>query len=399
MTASYHIYDSLLNSLDSFNSFLQTGDESQLKSDLNKRPKHFKRDFCLITIGSDAHIEGKLNALFTTLGIPSHQWPVYYDPKLSVLHFLKLLQKYNQNTNRLAELIRQIEEKLSFSFRQWALIAVSAIIITLCIVFIPPIQEFFLSVALDLTIVGLVYSSISALYKLRLIYYEDWNKSLKEKFQDLTFLKDAAFLLTATVLNVSAYALWMTNGGIMSPLVAGVFITSSVIEVVKETYQVILNSYYFHQSKRSTQNFTEYNICHEKSHYEYLRHFKAALINLAAALIIASLITTWCFIPGNTPTTIGMVAAMLLVQIIKSCLNYCNRKDNEKQRMEILSRLKGPDVTTPTNAQTLYQTLNHQNTATPEDRAIELATPPPYQPVRQTNNPTSIAPSTVPSPT
>lgn len=331
-------YKSLVKSLKQINTYLQTNDNHSYR----KLKKYFRlcnkgnvnRDFHLINIGSNSDIRRQVEQLFTHLEIDKTQWLLHFDPKLTVYQFLKEMAEKNKS-KKLNDILQLLDAKLSWSKGQLLLLVLGITGISLLAYFVPSFQAL-LTAEIDLTIIGFGYTSAVAAYKLRQNYYCELNKSSFAKARD-TF-----FLIANILLNLTAYGLWIAASGVMTPLIAGLFIASSVSDVAKEMFLGIENNLRYVEEKEILQstgiNYVQ-RIRIARVDYEYRKHRNAALINLNGALILSGLIATWCLVPGSAFMTIGIIAAILLVQTATYLVNKWNHSRNKEalttQLMEI----------------------------------------------------------------
>ncbi|MBA2649809.1 MAG: hypothetical protein H0U75_09505 [Legionella sp.] len=338
---SRHIhYNSLLVSLEQINRYLKATPE-----DVNAERKFEKyillavnrsaanRDFRLISIGLDPDIEKHIEQLFESLNINKNEWILYFDPKLTVQQFLN--EVYEKNPSyKLKHVIELINKRVAFSKLQLLLMGLCIVGLALISFLVPPLQTVLIA-TIDLTIIGLVYTATVALFKLRQNYYCELNKTNFAKIRDLFFL------VSNITFNMTAYGLWISSAAIMSPLIAGLFIAASVIDVCKELFLGIENHIRYNEEKKilaSTGKNYAQNIKIARVDYESRKHRRAALINFTGALVLAGLIAAWCFIPGII-VSLGIVGAILIVQAAQHYANKSNSADNKNKliaKMQII---------------------------------------------------------------
>lgn len=351
----------LIRTLQQLNKYVQNGsfaDFVEHMAQYDNRPDRYMRDFHNIRINvpsvshpvSDAAsmthtpvnehdletVREELEKLFLSLHIPRNQWDRYLKSELNMYTILIELKKNHpaRCSAQFDSMLNLIESKKDSGINQLILYSVLGLSLFGNALMIPALTEakeallLFLSTPTALPILGLTYTCAVASYSFYQNYYSQKQTTSKR-------VRDAAFLSANTLLNMAAYGVWIAASAVMSPLVAGLFVAATCVDVIKE-------SVIAYQDRRAFKNSmaqlpqpgatTEDNIAAAKDRARqdsgYRKHKAAAIINSTAAVILAVNMAVWCFFPGGILLTAGALATIGIVGLgRKWALNY-----NEKSK-------------------------------------------------------------------
>ena len=347
---------SLTNSLKEINKFIKGGDYSALEQHMTGYARHlikFRRDFYIITLFSGKDYESnqtptldstadnkhdnsalieQLELLLTNLNIPRHRWGRYLNSQNTVYNlFCQLNADLEIKGNiQLHTLIKLIDKKKEADKRYILILGGGVFILSVLLMFSPALlgvialAKLILASAIALPAMGLIYTVGEAAY-LAYQNHFDQKRSLFNR------LRDNSFLFLNTALNISAYAVWLAGGAIMTPVAAILFVVASVVEVIKEIF--ITAQDYIQYKTNSSSLVQDLNSQQEQARLEmaYYQHRNAAIIKTLGAVLLLGVVVAMNFVPGGIFVTLAAVAAMIVIhQVKKLILNYNENKMRDR---------------------------------------------------------------------
>jgi len=320
---------SLERSLQALNRYIKGGKTKALIKDLayyDDRISVLKRDFYSVTM-DDPGIQSSVETILSSLHIPKAQWLHYRRSDWTVSDFLaKLTSKGHLQP---AYFLGRIEKKKSFSFWDLLMGGLLTAAISLGILSLPALSglvESLLGVLTSFTgmpVIGMIFSGLMLLVGSGINLF-DKKKSWLNRSRDLLFaLVSAAFTF-------SAYAMWLSAFPVMPLVGAFLFVSASVVDAVREGV-CLVQEYARYRSRRGMSGREQ--ACAEAQYtVSYKMHRNAALINIVTAIVLVGLIAAWSFAPAGMAVTIGIIAAIVVVCVIK----YVALKRNERVMRESL---------------------------------------------------------------
>jgi hypothetical protein len=318
--------------LSKFNDFLNGGNSNALAAHMkyyDNRLFALNRDFHLVKIDDD-EIKFQIESLLRNLMIPEIELGRYFGSGFTVYKLLQELakDKYIQ-ANYILELIDKKTE-----IRTWDLLLGGLLFATMLAGLLSTpifsgligIIEGFLASARTLPILGLIFNTGVAAYSL-------YKNQFDKKRPLFNRIRDNFFVLAGCVINFVAYGIWIATGSAMTPLIAGLFVAVSVLDVIKEVFCLAQE---FIQYKKKQLVFDEepllINRTCARHDYSFIKHRNAVIINLVAAIALVGIMAAWCFMPGGIFVAIAATVAIVGVYAVKFVL----LKKNEEIIRELL---------------------------------------------------------------
>ena len=200
----------------------------------------------------------------------------------------------------------------------------------------------FVASSSGLPIIGLFITSVVSAYGL----YQAFSNQKQPVFDRI---RDALFIMAMGATNIIGYGILLGTGMIMTPVVAGFFVLSSSLDVVKEIFCMIQEAIQYKQY-RSDFNHPDSLSVHRSVHrheVRYQKHLNAAVINLISALAVVGIMAIWCFLPGALIVTVASIAALAVVYGVKYCALKHNDTTMRNRLQENLTHvLKEHDIST-----------------------------------------------------
>ncbi|MDP1602256.1 MAG: hypothetical protein Q8M03_03240 [Legionella sp.] len=331
---------SLKSTLDHFNAYLVGGSSRALALYMkyyDNRLFALNRDFHLITIDDD-EIKLEIECLLRNLMIPEGELGRYFESGFTVYQLLQELtkEKYIQ-----AHYMLQLIDKKT-QLRTWDLILggllsatmLAGLLSTPIFSGVVALIEGFLASARTLPIVGLFFNTGVAIYNL-------YKNQLDKKRPLFNRIRDNFFVVAGQVLNCVGYGIWIITGSAMTPLIAGLFVAVSGLDVIKEVFGLVQE---FIQHKRKNLLFDEeplnINRTYARYDYSFKKYRNAIIINLVAAVALVGIMAAWCFMPGGIFVAIAATVAIVGVYAVKILLL---KKNDEIIRERLQTELRRID--------------------------------------------------------
>lgn len=162
----------------------------------------------------------------------------------------------------------------------------------------------------NLTFIGAATTCLRYVMFIYLTFYH----GISNLSQKLTAL---LFRTIATGLNLTAYALIFRAAGVATPLSGLLFIAASSIGIIESVARYLMIRY---KPAPKDETATGWTLRAEQIREENQQNFtiQEMIIRVFFALMIAAVITTWCFIPGSILLTLGFMAGMSALSSIES---------------------------------------------------------------------------------
>lgn len=290
----------------------------------NRRPVKLNRNFHLITIDSDDEVIKGIKTILKNLNIPECHWDRYFGLDLTVYEFLVTLSR--DGHHQINDILELIDEKTSLGKLEFVLggflstVIIGLLLSTPAFSNVLAVLKSFLTSVTGLPVLGLIYTSITALYSLYKNQF-DHRKPLLNRF------RDNFFLLANTTLNMVAYGLWIVAATAMTPVIGGLFVAASAVDVVKEIF-CLTQEYLQYKNRPPIPESDPLTIhqTHARHVFGYAKHRNALIINLVSAVFLVGIMAAWCFVPGGIFVTIAAVAAIAIVYTAKTLILKANEK-------------------------------------------------------------------------
>lgn len=328
----------LVNDLAHFEIYLKGGGTSELKSYLkyyDKRLEELKINYHQTLINTIPDVENNVKNLLKNLSIPPCQWKDY----LNLTVYNLLLKLHRESHPQIAYLLNLLDEKQPPSkFR--ILLGIGVVLAFFSLIAFPQMQGVLLSLealltsVIGLPILGLIYNLSSTFY----YFYQTQTDAKKVLFSRL---QDNFFLLASTVINVTAYSFWIAAATPMTPLVAGLFVAASIVNVVKEIASLV-QEYVKFRNLPHIQNPSALLVhqTHLRQIHGFNKHRNVLLINLATSVLLVGVMAAWCFIPGGLIVTLGALASIGLLYGLK---HFALKQNDKRTRDALQKQLKAAE--------------------------------------------------------
>ncbi|WP_131796085.1 hypothetical protein [Legionella lansingensis] len=311
----------------------------------NYRLDELKTNYHGTRIHSDPQILAKVKALLNRLNIPPSNWEKYLNLTLYEL-LLKLNREEHPQISYILKLIdnKTAIRKLTLFIYGGTFIFFVASILS-APVFAPVLSALgiLLTSARGLPVLGLAYTVISS----AVIFYQN---QVDAKRTLLNRIHDNFILLVKSSLNITGYIFWMIAATPMTPLVAGLFVAASAVDVIKEITD-LTQSYSKHKNRPSIHESSQLLIhqTYARNEYGFRKHRNALIINLITSILLLGIMAAWCFLPPALILTVGSVVAIGVVFGIKCLLHKFNEARVREQLQIELSKIEQDYRTTDNN--------------------------------------------------
>lgn len=299
----------------------------------DQRLASLNRDFKSILI-DDTSINEHIRVLLINLGIPKSQWDKYFGNELTVYDFFLALSQAGHL--QMSYIVRVIDRKEKIS--RLAIVTGIALPagIAACILSTPPMADVwasmraFLASTESLPILGIVKTTLFSTYNLYQIF--------SDKKQPLfNRLRDASFVIAKAAINYVGYSLWIASIVSMTPIVASLFVISSLLDLGKEIFCLVQHAVQYSKTavgpEEDMLNTRRNQIRHKIGTQS---HLNAAIINLVTAVVLVGVFAAWTFAPGGIIVVAASIAALILVYTIQYfVLRHNKREMREKLQKEL----------------------------------------------------------------
>ncbi|MGQ3888162.1 hypothetical protein ACQUW5_03895 [Legionella sp. CNM-1927-20] len=311
---------SVLDNLKAFNNYIKGGSADAVKNELDYYKYNLdllRSNFREVIITDDEEVVEQVQNILANLNIPKSQWLSYIRRK-NLYQFLEKLNR--QDFIQITYILQLIDEKTQISKKKLTLAGFGALMIFLSSLFIPQLitvrlalQSFILS-TFSLPLLGLISNVFSTGYYL-------YNNHTDTKRSVLKRLHDNGFVFAGFTVNFIAYVLWIIAASPMTPLIGGLFILASVLNVAKEL--ISLGHYALkYISREALPITTDFNLyrSHIRNEYSYFNQRNSTFINLVAAILIVGIMAAWSFLPSGIILSIGTFVAIGIVALVKKII-------------------------------------------------------------------------------
>lgn len=322
---------SLILSLNEFESYIKGNSSRSLKKFMksyDKRRPLLDRNFKHTKITNPAIIE-HIKSILVSLNIPENQWDKYFLSNLTVYSFMQKLSRegYIQATY----IVELIDKKTAIKTENIILFGLVALAVIGSFLLTPGVitlLQVILACAFTIPIASLVFSLITT------AYYTYLNV-VDHKRPVFNRVRDIFFDFAKSAFTIIGYGILFSSSAVMSPLVAGFFVLSSVLDVVKEVFCLIQETAQYKINKplcdKDELNNERAYIRHRIA---YRTHRNALIINLAAAVLFVGIMAVSSFIPGIFMLSIALTVSLVAVHVVK----YIALRINEEVMRERLQK-------------------------------------------------------------
>ncbi|STX50677.1 Uncharacterised protein [Legionella busanensis] len=311
---------SVLDNLKVFNNYIKGERADVVKNELAYYKYNLdalKINFKEVIITDDEDIVEQVQNILANLNIPKSQWPSYIKRK-NLYQFLEKLNR--RGFIQISYLLQLIDEKTQIRKKNLTLAGFGALMIFLSSLFIPQLvavrlalQSFILS-TFSLPLLGLISKVFSTGYYL-------YNNHTDTKRTLLKRLHDNGFVVASFIVNFVAYVLWIIAASPMTPLIGGLFILASVLNVAKELFSLghYAIKYIARDALPTTLDLNLYR-SHIRNEYSYFNRRNSAFINLVAAILIVGIMAAWSFLPSGIILSVGTFVAIGIISLVKKLI-------------------------------------------------------------------------------
>ncbi|WP_131780988.1 hypothetical protein [Legionella gresilensis] len=311
---------SVLDNLKAFNNYIKGDRADVVKNELAYYTYNLdalRVNFKEIIITDDEEIVEQVQNILANLNIPKSQWSSYIKGK-NLYQFLEKLNR--RGFIQISYILQLIDEKTQISRKKLTLAGFGALMIFLSSLFIPQLvtvrlalQSFILS-TFSLPVLGLISHVFSTGYYL-------YNNHTDTKRTVLKRLHDNGFVVASFLVNFVAYVLWIIAASPMTPLIGGLFILASVLNVAKELISLghYAIKYIAREALPTTLDLNLYR-SHIRNEYSYFNRRNSTFINLIAAILIVGIMAAWSFLPSGIILSVGTFVAIGIVALVKKLI-------------------------------------------------------------------------------
>ncbi|WP_078767456.1 hypothetical protein [Legionella maceachernii] len=292
----------LILSLDHLDVYFRGGKSSDLKHHMDYYDDHLealKRHFHETTISATPEVKKRIKAILKSLNISKDEWQSDFREKdLTIYQFFLLLARkgYSQ-----ADYITDLIDEKTKIHKLTLFLAGGGIFLTF-------ISLLFATSTLHLALefIRNIFSSISTVPLIGLFYgfgfgiYNFYSIYTNKKMTIANRFRDICFLLLSTSAKITASFALLMAGATMSPIIAGIFVAGSGVDVIKEIY-CLLQEYMQYKLSPPLNGNDPLSVHrdHARRVFGYEKRMEAVRINLVSALLIVSIMALWCFFPGG----------------------------------------------------------------------------------------------------
>lgn len=330
---------SFIQSVEQFNSYFKgRSSAAALKNHMEYYDAHreeLKRNFHTITLEESHEVTEAIKALFKSLDIA--QPGRYFGSKLTLYQLLLELNKDDENKIQVQYLLHLIDQKRK-SKKLWY--GMGFLATSICIIGILAIPGF--SALLGIVQI-LIASSLSiplfgSLFNLSWGGYNFYQNQVDRKKNNFNRWRDNLFMFGSGILTIVAYGIWIATATAMTPLIAGLFVAASGLDVLKETV-CLIQALYKRKHPVCGGDELSMNRVFARDTNNYKKHRNAAIISLTSAVILLGIMSCWCFLPSSFLITIVAIAAILVVYTTQSLLLKGNEwvmRDNLQSDLKLI---------------------------------------------------------------
>jgi len=154
------------------------------------------------------------------------------------------------------------------------------------------------------------------------------NNIFKDKKQTFTDkLNEVFFLLAGNILQLAAYGALLTAGMSSQPIMAILFVASSVTNVLKESFSLLIK---LNEKTKLGKIHDKINLIDAQQlirlKNDMKKNITSIMLNLAESSVISISLAVMYFVPGGSSVIIASVMAMISASIIKMIMNTQNEK-------------------------------------------------------------------------
>ncbi|MBA2709740.1 MAG: hypothetical protein H0U57_04000 [Tatlockia sp.] len=341
------------------------------------RHANFERDFNRIKISSSAETKEWIREILNNLNIPRTDWNKF-SPRLTIYEFL--LQLARDGHPQINYIIEVIDEKQRLSTLE--LVLGGGIIFSfIAYLLTQPTLQFiinttvsFFSSIVSFPILGLVYNLGLYMYYF-FDYYKDRKKTNFNRFRDYTFLT------LSSAATVAAYIVLITTAATMSPVIAGLYVTSAAIDFLREVFCLAQEFFQYVYSPPINEN--DYLSVHRdyaRRVFGFEKRRNALAISFVAGLVVVGITALWCFLPGGMAATIFALSAIGIVYLLKIVLVKRNEqvlREHLQEQLNILETTYGDIELDPSQSPSPNLSIQDEPELTPRH---------PHDPINSSQN-------------
>ncbi|KTD21853.1 Uncharacterised protein [Legionella londiniensis] len=320
---------SIINTLNGFKAYIESGNPFRLQTCMDfydSRSALLRQDFYTTKICQDEQIQGCVEEILRSLGVPPYLWGRYIGASITVYDFLlELKQLPLQKHEQIVHFISQIESKNKTLDRK--IFFGSAFFVGLLWFLLPLLSEGGISILQGIVAATLFFPVVGILYTIGVGAYSFYQGLITPEIPLWKRFRDNFFLLAHSALNLAAYGILITAAATMTPVAACLFILAASVNIVKEAISLIEILIKF----KNIENIDEHDdliSCQKKTRliFEFRKRRNHVLVELGAAVVVAGIIAAWCFMPASLLISIGAILTIGLVYLAKNQIVHWNKQ-------------------------------------------------------------------------
>ncbi|WP_058503850.1 hypothetical protein [Legionella nautarum] len=278
-----------------------------------------KKDFHETTISATPEIKATIKSIVKSLNISPQEWKKEFKKEnLTIYEFLlKLAKKGYSQTDYIIDLIDKKTQfgKLTLFFAGSGLLAtlITTLIATSTIQVVWEFINAFSAWIYGAPILGLIGTFTMGIFN----FYSNYHN---QKATVANRFRDNFFLVLTTAAKLTASILLLNAGVLMTPVIAGIFVLGSGIDVLKELFCLAQEylQYKFFSPPLNENDHLSVHRAYARRVFGYQNRMSSLQINLLAALAIVAIMAFWCFFPGGgLVVSMGAIAAIGLIYMTK----------------------------------------------------------------------------------
>lgn len=334
---------SINDTLISFYDYLESGADSTLKTRMQyykKKRAQFKQDFHTITI-NDPSVQDDIQRILTRITIPESKKGRFHNASLTVYEFLKEIRELkkakNPKINFFLKLIDQYDQATNRLLNILMVIGIVSVGILPNFLIFGGFTMLQRSLALTFFI-----PLVSIVFTLGVASYSLYQRMIKKTHQPVykQFI-DNFFLLAQTALKIIAYGVLLAAATTMTPVAAILLVVASAVDVFKSL--VDLGHVLVKEKKQGPIHVSDTLIIKQQKTRDanfYAKTRNALIIEVGNTVLMAGIVAVWSFVPGGFLVSVLAVSAIALVFLMAKLASSYNDKRMDRKLTEAFEQVE-----------------------------------------------------------
>ena len=359
---------SMPNLLNSFITYIQTGQESDLNDSLsyyNFRHAVLRQDFYTTKLTQDNDAKILVKNLLDALDVPEYLRGRYINASLTVNDLLvELKQLHLPKNNRLQHITNAIKKKNdSLNVAIATSCAIASCGMWLLLPFLT--QASVMNILKSIMTATFFFPVIGILFTLGVGLYSFIQGLLTPEIPLWRRFTNNFFLLAQTALNVAAYGSLIAATAAMTPIAASLFILAAAVSFIKEMTGLveIFSQYMRLKSLPDTDELLPEVQKKIRLNYQFQTQKNQFLIELSASVVVAGTIALWCLLPTSLLISVVAIVAIGTVMLATKQMADWNKAYMRVQLAEQFSSAEEKWI----KASTVQTVLHHQSQERPHN--------------------------------